>query len=404
MTEASNERVLINLCQGGIPLSVLKTMCRFPDDSPHQNIFFAYLLDPRTKKCRLYSNSDIDDTIFDRKSNTLSVLISESHPERTGNASDDFLAFKIIFYEKTDASKDPEHSYLKLLNRDATDQYDRIIFQISNTKEIEEKKIKVQNFSFGSVDFKILGITLPRLIIISILALGYFCLHLDMRDDSYPLQHILFGLNNMFVFLLIQGLVNIHSMTWSIFGLLGFVGLGFLLSLALKIDWLYRITLTSNVLILYELYIETIDYFDSYSQFLTFVCLELVVLFVIGYCVQLRSYKNLENDKLKRRKLSKMKRELFIGALITIKLFVHIARAGYPMRDPLSVVQLSDARKPMSTLRRVFYIFLSMGFVVVVFVIRTFLIINAKRKYDLKILEKYGGDYFQSSFQEFKEV
>lgn len=85
-----------------------------------------------------------------------------------------------------------------------------------------------------------------------------------MRDDSYPLQHILFALNNMFVYSMIAGLSHIHSMTWSVVGLLGFVGIGFLLSLALKIDWLYRITLVSNLLVLYELYIETIDYFESY--------------------------------------------------------------------------------------------------------------------------------------------
>ena len=41
-----------------------------------------------------------------------------------------------------------------------------------------------------------------------------------------------------------------------------------------------------------------------------------------------------------------------------------------------------------------------MGFVIAVFVIRTLLIISAKRKYDLKIIEKYGGDYFRSSFRE----
>lgn len=117
------------------------------------------------------------------------------------------------------------------------------------------------------------------------LGVGYFYLHLDMRDDSYPLQHILFALNNMFVFTIIAGLANIHSMTWSLLGLVAFVGFGFLLTLALKIDWLYRITLASNLLILYELYIETIDYFESYSSFLTFLALELAMLFSIGYCI-----------------------------------------------------------------------------------------------------------------------
>ena len=74
------------------------------------------------------------------------------------------------------------------------------------------------------------------------------------------------------------------------------------------------------------------------------------------------------------------------------------------MRNPLYVVQLSDARKPLSTLRRVVYIFLSMGFVIIVFVVRTLVTIGQKRKYDLKIIEKYGGDYFESNFQEFGKV
>lgn len=74
------------------------------------------------------------------------------------------------------------------------------------------------------------------------------------------------------------------------------------------------------------------------------------------------------------------------------------------MRNPLYVVQLSDARKPLSTLRRVVYIFLSMGFVIIVFVVRTLVTIGQKRKYDLKIIEKYGGDYFKSNFQEFGKV
>jgi len=64
------------------------------------------------------------------------------------------------------------------------------------------------------------------------------------------------------------------------------------------------------------------------------------------------------------------------------------------MRNPLYVVQLSDARIPLSTLRRVVYIFLSMGFAIIIFVVRTLVTIGQKRKYDLKIIEKYGGDYF----------
>jgi len=64
---------------------------------------------------------DIDDTIFSKKNNSLQILISESHPEGQEKSLEKFLAFKIVLYELSDASKDPKHKYLKILNRDPSD-------------------------------------------------------------------------------------------------------------------------------------------------------------------------------------------------------------------------------------------------------------------------------------------
>jgi hypothetical protein len=119
--------------------------------------------------------------------------------------------------------------------------------------------------------------TIPRLLLILVLSLGYFFLHLDMKEKMYPLHHIMFALNNLLIYLAICGAVKMESMLLSTLLLIIFVAAGFFFTLMLKIKWIYRFTLASNVLILYELYIETIDYFDSYRQFLVFILVLLIV-------------------------------------------------------------------------------------------------------------------------------
>ena len=39
----------------------------------------------------------------------------------------EFIAIKIVLYEKVSQSKDPTHKYLKFIPRDNNDRYDRII-------------------------------------------------------------------------------------------------------------------------------------------------------------------------------------------------------------------------------------------------------------------------------------
>ena len=93
-----------------------------------------------------------------------------------------------------------------------------------------------------------------------------------------------------------------------------------------------------------------------------------------------------------------MKRELFIGSLLVIKLCVYLIRAQYPMRNPLYVLQLSDARKPITTVYRIFYMFLSVGFVVICFILRTLSVIYRKHAEDFKKIEKMGGEFFTETF------
>lgn len=74
------------------------------------------------------------------------------------------------------------------------------------------------------------------------------------------------------------------------------------------------------------------------------------------------------------------------------------------MRNPLYVVQLSDARKPMSTFTRVASIFGSMGFVIIVFFARSVLMIRFKRNYDERLTKKYSTDEMATVFMHFKKV
>lgn len=93
-----------------------------------------------------------------------------------------------------------------------------------------------------------------------------------------------------------------------------------------------------------------------------------------------------------------MKRELLIGALLTIKLCVFVLRAGYPMRNPLSLVKLSHSRKPITTVKRVVYIFLGIILIVVVFVLRTMVVIWKKRAEDNRKIDRMGGNYYAEAF------
>jgi hypothetical protein len=54
LTSASSERILINLCSPGIPIPELKAMCKTKDDYYEKEIFFAFLEEPLTKKCRFF--------------------------------------------------------------------------------------------------------------------------------------------------------------------------------------------------------------------------------------------------------------------------------------------------------------------------------------------------------------
>jgi hypothetical protein len=351
-------------------------MCITKDNLYPSEIFFAFLTHPLTKTCKFYKHSDIDDIIYEDSLNQISILISEQVEKEEIIGGLEFIAIKIVLYERVSSSKDPKHKFLNLSPRDHAEKYDRVKFQLADIQEIQQKKIQVKNYSATSIGVKILGITFPRLVMILTLTFGYFLLHLDMREQLYPLQHIMFALNMIFVFLMIDGLLKLESLMFSSIFLAIFLVAGFFGILLLKIKWIYRVTLMSNVIVLYELYVETIDYFSSFFQFLMYTGTLLMVLFLIGCCVKCCSFRNVTNDRIKSTKLIHMKRELFIGALLTIKLFVY------------------DARKPVTNFYRVFYMFFSIIFVTVVFVLRTLVVIYWKRKKEQGKLDKEELDSY----------
>lgn len=243
LTKGKSEKVIINICEAGIPLDELTGMCALKEGTKTKGIFFAFLANSRTKECHLFTKQDIDDIIFDKKLSQVSILISQELSKKKEIGGFEFLAYKLVLYEKVSKSKDPKHKYIKYLNRDSSDKYDRIYFQISDIPENQKKKIQVSDYLVTSINTKVLGITIPRLILILVLGGGYFCLHLDMKDSLYPLQHIMFAVNNIFIFLVFDGYAQIKSMPQSSILLIFFLIFCFFGTLSLKIKWIYRVTM-----------------------------------------------------------------------------------------------------------------------------------------------------------------
>ena len=382
-TQMSSEFFAIDLCSP-IPNSIIEQICEIPTKAgkPEQfeNVFFIKKwTNDVISKCTILTTDDIDYTKFDRAANQITIYVSE-----IGQKTDlqESLAVQIHLFVRNSSITEDEIIWSR---PGAEDPYLHVYMQIPPLKA---KPVILQtNWIFTSSAVKLTFFTIPRLILFLVLFLGSLCLTLDLPKIHFPLYHIMFAFNMLTLFLALEFIFEIPNEY-----ITGVMLLAWIVMAALSLQTLpgyltNRIIEWTNLVIFWEIYIETIDLLPNKYIFFVVLAIALLIDWLIGMVI-FRCFSRLERIEFRR--------EVIVTALISLRLLVYLVRAGDPLRNPILGFSTFGMVPVLNAIDQGILLFLAVIFLPGFFAVRMLLVAFVKARKVGVIVVKDEGYYLKN--------
>lgn len=381
----SNERFMVST-QESIDNQEFNKFCKkkiiFGDES---GVFFVHRYNPVEKACLAFALSRVKEVVYNPESKEIELIISEMGSRKPAEIGSGRIAYKLILFRRVKNMKKSGQK-LEYAKSDAIDPYDRVIYQIPGASGAE---LRMEEFIVTSLQWKLL-FSLPKLLFFLGISLCFMTLQLNQPNYYFPLYQLICSFNCFLLFffaispLEIEN-IYINSLLMALWILL-ITAAVYLAPNHIKL----KISLYSNILIIFEIFLLHYDKFDNVWQFVGFWILAFVSHFLISV-VFLKI-----NGKMSKADSSDINKELVVGSMITIKITGYLFSASDPFRNPIFFLRNFQKKSRLNSTKKAFLGVLAFFSLCSIFALRTLIIILLKRtdmKEQRKNKEMKGEDY-----------
>jgi len=242
-----------------------------------------------------------------------------------------------------------------------------------------DKPMPVSNsYIFTSGSYLVLGyITIPRLLMILLTLSFVLIFHLDQPYKHYPLHQFLIVLNSFYFLLGIIPVFSIKIEWINNLILLGLTGLTCVSLQFMTYSVRKKLGFWSNLMIFAEIFLETMDGFNSKLFAFGLILVVFFALVLIGWLViKLLNFKKfIENESIIRKHKIKLFLEVLVTSMLALKMVAFSTRLSEPFRIPIYIYKMFFLPAFYKPTKKVSMIVQSAVFVLIFYSVRMSIVI-----------------------------